>query len=235
MSTLNTTPAKNTTDAQKRKYTKQATKLKSEMAEVEKQQKIDGFAKEIVTLFENGKKCRNSIVESKFDVILNILKIGKLLNIAKGELHTDDFEKLIEKINRSRRTIDRYMELTNDKRVVDITIENLRTMKKASLNKIKIMKGMNDDDFKEVLSGKDAKFKEMLKNQKDEKTKNLKNPYANISTKMFKSFKTQGLDYALKILDDEIGKYKSELSQLKSTAVNGAYNPTSKRKQKETA
>lgn len=119
--------------------------------------KYDGYLKELKPYIDENKTLIKEVYSRTVRLTFNYIQMGNILTIAKDNLSKDDFKRLYEYYDLEKRTVYRYINLVKDNRVSNLSIGELSTMLKPSMNKlIKMSKLKDDEDFTTVMSGEDT-------------------------------------------------------------------------------
>jgi len=209
-------------------------------------ERVDFYTEKLIGLKESGRDSYITLLEKTAELTYIAIQSGNTLVEAKNELDSEQYDLLCKNYKVSKRTIDRSIELVGDKRVSELTLNELKSIKSISKKKLLVMKDLSDKDFESVVSGEDDSFKVLVEKNKKDKLKNIKSPYPNITDTQYKRYLSEPLEFSinelsvmkekLKKSESTLRKVRKELRELKelsskpTKSVNNTTKPTQNKK-----
>ena len=180
---------------------------------------VSEYCDSLVKIVENSKKHGFSISDLKLEQIYSYIAIGNKLTKAKKELTAEEFNYVCKTVKNETevtvRTLERYMELVQDDRVSVLKKEDLKLIKKVSKEKLLLMTALDNTKFKAVMKGDDSSFKAKKAELKKTEIDKLKSEYKNIKDDDYRIFVTEGLEYTLDYLNNQIAELKNKQQEVR--------------------
>lgn len=209
-------------------------------------ERVDFYTEKLIGFKESGRDSYITLLEKTAELTYIAIQSGNTLVEAKNELDSEQYDLLCKNYKVSKRTIDRTIELVRDKRVSELTLSELKSIKNISKKKLLVMKDLSDEDFKSVVSGEDDNYKKLVEKNKTDELNNTKSPYDNLTDKEYRKLISEPLEFSINELsvmkekwkqsESTLRKVRKELRELKELSpkskksVNNTTKPTPKKK-----